>query len=403
MPATSGAESAPPRTRLSTLGANRLESSALIRRGLSRMHTIAASVGGTPTLSVPSASSSPKAGRAARSPFAPAHAALWRWSRSPSGRHGDSAHGRGLADRRLRRLAKAGGAASLQSAASAGWWLGFGYFIAACGGSARLFSWSGPIRLGAARRARDSGWPRAVHGLGFALARLLWCRAPPAFALGVGLGRRMAARSCSDRFSLERFRHGARERAHSRASGLADWASRSRPSGDLIFAAPATLIDARRGRFGSPRSYSRACCCWRSPLWRAAAFARRDRFRRRRETATDAAQPAAGRQVPAEAASDLRRYLALSDQATGPMHTGVADLTHLIWPESAFPSCCRANRGRSPHLPRPARQDARHGAARAQEDRGRSKIFNAIEVVQATESWPSTTKCISCPLANICR
>ncbi len=39
--------------RLSTPGANRLESSALIRRGLSRMHTIADSVGGTPTLSVP--------------------------------------------------------------------------------------------------------------------------------------------------------------------------------------------------------------------------------------------------------------------------------------------------------------------------------------------------------------
>jgi len=33
----------------------------------------------------------------------------------------------------------------------------------------------------------------------------------------------------------------------------------------------------------------------------------------------------------------LRRYLALSDQATGPTHTGIADLTHLIWPESAFP------------------------------------------------------------------
>ena len=33
----------------------------------------------------------------------------------------------------------------------------------------------------------------------------------------------------------------------------------------------------------------------------------------------------------------LRRYLALSDQATAPNHTGVADLTHLIWPESAFP------------------------------------------------------------------
>jgi len=33
----------------------------------------------------------------------------------------------------------------------------------------------------------------------------------------------------------------------------------------------------------------------------------------------------------------MRRYLALSDRATGPQTSGVADVTHLIWPESAFP------------------------------------------------------------------
>jgi apolipoprotein N-acyltransferase len=33
----------------------------------------------------------------------------------------------------------------------------------------------------------------------------------------------------------------------------------------------------------------------------------------------------------------MSRYLALSDRATGPGATGVADVTHLIWPESAFP------------------------------------------------------------------
>ena len=127
MPATSGAESAPPRTRLSTLGANRLESSALIRRGLSRMHTIAASVGGTPTLSVPQriilsegwsrravAFCAGACGALALEPiaFGPAMAipltvAVWLID--------------GSADSPRR-----AGAASLQSAASAGWWLGFG-------------------------------------------------------------------------------------------------------------------------------------------------------------------------------------------------------------------------------------------------------------------------------------
>ena len=33
----------------------------------------------------------------------------------------------------------------------------------------------------------------------------------------------------------------------------------------------------------------------------------------------------------------MRRYLALSDRATGPENSGVADVTHLVWPESAFP------------------------------------------------------------------
>ena len=35
--------------------------------------------------------------------------------------------------------------------------------------------------------------------------------------------------------------------------------------------------------------------------------------------------------------SVMERYLRLSDRATGPQSTGVRDVTHLIWPEAAFP------------------------------------------------------------------
>jgi apolipoprotein N-acyltransferase len=41
--------------------------------------------------------------------------------------------------------------------------------------------------------------------------------------------------------------------------------------------------------------------------------------------------------IPANREDILRRYLTLSDRATTPATSGISDVTHLIWPESAFP------------------------------------------------------------------
>lgn len=82
----------------------------------------------------------------------------------------------------------------------------------------------------------------------------------------------------------------------------------------------------------------------------------------------------------------LAHYLALSDRATSPTTLGVQDVTHLIWPESAFPFLL----GRTPAaLSRiaallPPGATLITGAARAGEGlpgESRPPIFNAVQVV----------------------
>jgi apolipoprotein N-acyltransferase len=89
---------------------------------------------------------------------------------------------------------------------------------------------------------------------------------------------------------------------------------------------------------------------------------------------------------PSNGEAILNHYLALSDRATTPSTLGVQDVTHLIWPESAFPFLL----GRSPAaLSRiaallPPGTTLITGAARAGDmlpGESRPPIYNAIQVV----------------------
>jgi apolipoprotein N-acyltransferase len=84
----------------------------------------------------------------------------------------------------------------------------------------------------------------------------------------------------------------------------------------------------------------------------------------------------------------MRRYLTLSDRATSPTSSGIADVTHLIWPESAFPFLL----AREPQALTEI-ADLLHGgatlitgAARMAEKTGgdrQAHFFNAIQIVDS--------------------
>lgn len=87
----------------------------------------------------------------------------------------------------------------------------------------------------------------------------------------------------------------------------------------------------------------------------------------------------------------LQRYLSLSDRATSPQNTGLADVTHLIWPESAFPFLLARDAGALAQIGSalPPRTTLITGAARTDsplvgrrsQPGAASPVFNAVQVV----------------------
>jgi apolipoprotein N-acyltransferase len=231
--------------------------------------------------------------------------------------------------------------ASLRAAFGAGWWMGFGYFVAGLWwlGSAFLvdadqFAWALPFGV--------LGLPAALAlfpALGFALARLIWrADAARVLALAVGLGFSEWLRCVV----LTGFPWNEFGMALGGDLTLAQIASYIGLHGltllaIAIFAAPATLGTGRRRR-------------WPPTALAALALAAIFGFGAWRLTAPPSPtvanvklrlmQPniAQGADFAAQNGEAIvQSYLTLSDRATSPTTSSVADVTHLIWPESAFP------------------------------------------------------------------
>jgi apolipoprotein N-acyltransferase len=240
--------------------------------------------------------------------------------------------------------AAGGGWRTLWAAARTGWWFGFGYHLAGLWwvGSAFLveadrFAWLLP----AAVTMLPAGLA-LFTALGAAIARLLWRPGAGrilALALGLTLGEYLRGTVLTGfpwnlyGYALTQYLWLAQGAAVIGVYGLTLLAV-------LVFASPAVLGDDPkevRGQLTWPAGAMLALMClalfggWRvsaTPVGMVAGVKLRivqpdipqdQRFR-----------PEARDQI-------LARYAGLSDKATSPERTGIRDVTHLIWPESAFP------------------------------------------------------------------
>jgi apolipoprotein N-acyltransferase len=279
---------------------------------------------------------------------------------------------------------------SLRVAFGAGWWMGFGCFLAGLWwvGSALLveadkFAWALPLAV-VALPAGLALFPAA----GFALARLLWSPGPlRVFALAFGLGVAEWARG----LLFTGFPWNDLGMALGVNLALAQTASLVGLHGlafltVAIFAAPATLW-----RVGEDRLDPKPAIVAALALALIAAFGE---FRLMAPPSATLQgvklrliQPNVGQDDasfgPQNKQAILRRYFDLSERATSPDRSGVRDVTHLLWPESPFPFILSRD-------PQALSEIADFlgpgtslitGAARREDGGGAPHYFNSIQIV----------------------
>jgi len=290
--------------------------------------------------------------------------------------------------------------ARLLHAGLIGWAFGFAYFVGGLWwlGSAFVkggeqFIWLLPLGV--------IGLPAFLaffHALGAMVAVLLWSRgAGRLFALGFGFGLVEGLRS----WVMTGFPWNSFGQAFANHLVLAQSAAWMGTSGlgllaIVLFAAPATLATAR----------------WRLAQWGPTGLAGLvlalmaclglfrlqptggpgvdfSRLPIAPETRLRIMQP----NIPQDAKTFetlgpdlLRRFLELSDSARGAHANGIADVTHLFWPESPFPFVLERNAEALAAIGRflPARTFLVTGAIRTEETgqkEPRLRFFNAMQVV----------------------
>jgi apolipoprotein N-acyltransferase len=276
--------------------------------------------------------------------------------------------------------------ASLKSAFAIGWWWGFGYFLAGLWwlGAAFLadadeFLWALPFGV--------VGLPLVLAlfpAFGFAIARAIWpSGALRPLALGVGLSLSELARA--------NLLTGFPWNEYGIALGAHLWPAQAAAYVGLhgltlitvtLCAAPATLPSGWR-----PTILAALAAALLTGLgaWRVAepapAVVKGAKLRLVQPNVAQGADFS-----PQNGAAILGAYLKLSDRATSPERNGVADVTDIIWPESAFPFILAEDRGALARIADFLRGGATlvTGAARAEEDGGRTHYYNSIEVVDRT-------------------
>lgn len=240
---------------------------------------------------------------------------------------------------------------TLRAAAAVGWWFGFGYFIASLWwlGAAFLvepdeFAWALPLGV--------LGLPAGLAlfpALGFAAARLLWSHGPARIlALAVGLGASEWLRGhVLTGFPWNSFGMALAQNLVLMQTGSLVGLYGLTLLAVALAAAPATLATGAtaRGRFGpsmlalgvlgAMTAYGALRLSGAEPALVAGV--------KLRIMQPNLPQDAKFR--PENRAEIMQRYLTISDRATSPEHSGVADVTHLVWPESAFPFVLARDQG----------------------------------------------------------